>query len=70
MGKFDKYCTVCLALQHHLVDCSETAALTHAAEYRGEYYRLCSENHLEVSVLDVHESICGQMPKYINTGKQ
>ncbi|XP_061587402.1 adenylate kinase 9 [Cololabis saira] len=47
LGKFDNYCPVCLALHYHLVDCSETAALTQAAEYRGDYYKLCSEDHLE-----------------------
>ncbi|XP_037607172.1 adenylate kinase 9 [Sebastes umbrosus] len=47
LGEFDHYCPVCLALQHHLVDCSEIAALTHAAEYRGRYYRMCDEDHLE-----------------------
>uniref|UniRef100_A0A3Q2NN38 Uncharacterized protein n=1 Tax=Fundulus heteroclitus TaxID=8078 RepID=A0A3Q2NN38_FUNHE len=47
LGEFGHYCPVCLALHHHLVDCSETAALTHAAEYKKHYYRLCGENHLE-----------------------
>ncbi|KAM4529308.1 adenylate kinase 9 [Fundulus diaphanus] len=47
LGEFGHYCPVCLALHHHLVDCSETAALTHAAEYKRHYYRLCGENHLE-----------------------
>ncbi|XP_008299656.1 adenylate kinase 9 [Stegastes partitus] len=47
LGEFKSYCSVCLALHYHLVDCSETAALTHAAVYRGRYYRMCSENHLE-----------------------
>ncbi|XP_069014339.1 adenylate kinase 9 [Embiotoca jacksoni] len=47
LGEFDKYCPVCWALHYHLVDCSETVALTHAAEYRGHYYQMCNENHLE-----------------------
>ncbi|KAM6915133.1 LOW QUALITY PROTEIN: adenylate kinase 9 [Xenentodon cancila] len=47
LGKFDNYCPVCLALHYHLVDCSETAASTQVAEYREDYYRLCSEDHLE-----------------------
>ncbi|XP_047243110.1 adenylate kinase 9 isoform X2 [Girardinichthys multiradiatus] len=47
LGEFGHYCPVCLALHHHLVDCSETAALTNAAEYKRHYYRLCGENHLE-----------------------
>ncbi|KAI3363735.1 hypothetical protein L3Q82_001351 [Scortum barcoo] len=47
LGEFGQYCPVCLALHQHLVDCSEIAALTHAAEYRGHYYRTCGEDHLE-----------------------
>uniref|UniRef100_A0A3Q1CXD4 Nucleoside-diphosphate kinase n=1 Tax=Amphiprion ocellaris TaxID=80972 RepID=A0A3Q1CXD4_AMPOC len=47
LGEFGHYCPVCLALHHHLVDCSETVALTHVAVYRGRYYKMCGENHLE-----------------------
>ncbi|KAL7388763.1 hypothetical protein ABVT39_020280 [Epinephelus coioides] len=47
LGQFGQYCPVCLALHHHLVDCSETAALTHVAEYAGLYYKMCGEDHLE-----------------------
>ncbi|KAM4713125.1 adenylate kinase 9 [Anableps anableps] len=47
LGEFGHYCPVCLALHHHLVDSSEITALTHAAEYKLHYYRLCGENHLE-----------------------
>lgn len=53
LGEFGHYCPVCLALHHHLVDCSETVALTHAAEYKRRYYRLCYENHLEVLDLQI-----------------
>lgn len=52
LGEFGQYCPVCLALHHHLVDGSETAALTHAAEYTGHYYKMCGEDHLEVSVVE------------------
>ncbi|XP_032441534.1 adenylate kinase 9 isoform X1 [Xiphophorus hellerii] len=48
LGEFGHYCPVCLALYYHLVDCSETADLTHAAEYKKFYYRLCGRNHLEI----------------------
>ncbi|XP_043962483.1 adenylate kinase 9 isoform X2 [Gambusia affinis] len=48
LGEFGHYCPVCLALHYHLVDCSETADLTHAAEYKKLYYRLCGGNHLEI----------------------
>ncbi|XP_040920922.1 adenylate kinase 9 [Toxotes jaculatrix] len=47
LGEFGQHCPVCLALHYHLVDCSETAALTHAAEHRGKYYKMCGEDHLE-----------------------
>ncbi|XP_044026265.1 adenylate kinase 9 isoform X2 [Siniperca chuatsi] len=47
LGEFAQYCPVCLALHYHLVDCSESAALTHAAEYMGHYYKMCGEDHLE-----------------------
>ncbi|XP_060948025.1 adenylate kinase 9-like [Limanda limanda] len=47
LGEFGRYCPVCLALYKHLVDCSETACLTHAAEYRGQFFRMCGKEHLE-----------------------
>ncbi|XP_054474711.1 adenylate kinase 9 [Anoplopoma fimbria] len=47
LGEFGHYCPVCLALHHHLVDCSDITALTHAAEYAGHYYKMCGEEHLE-----------------------
>uniref|UniRef100_A0A8D3BXV2 Adenylate kinase 9 n=1 Tax=Scophthalmus maximus TaxID=52904 RepID=A0A8D3BXV2_SCOMX len=40
LGEFGQYCPVCLALRRHLVDSSEVAALTHAPEYRGKYYKI------------------------------
>lgn len=53
LGEFGQYCPVCLALYRHLMDCSEIAALTHAAEYKGKYYKMCSEDHLEVSLMEL-----------------
>uniref|UniRef100_A0A1A8NH94 Adenylate kinase domain containing 1 n=1 Tax=Nothobranchius rachovii TaxID=451742 RepID=A0A1A8NH94_9TELE len=47
LGEFGQYCPVCLALHQHLVDLSDDAALTHAAEYRTHYYKLCDQNHLQ-----------------------
>ncbi|KAM8832237.1 adenylate kinase 9 isoform 2-T2 [Spinachia spinachia] len=47
LKEFGHYCPVCLALCYHLVDCSETAALTHAAEFRGHYFKMCGKDHLE-----------------------
>ncbi|KAJ0026849.1 hypothetical protein NQD34_017849 [Periophthalmus magnuspinnatus] len=49
IGRFGYYCPVCLVLESHLVECSETPDLTHdAAEYRGYYYIMCGEKHLEL----------------------
>ncbi|XP_019729370.1 adenylate kinase 9 [Hippocampus comes] len=47
IGEFGHYCPVCLALQNHLVDCSETASLMYAAEYNRRYFKMCSTQHLE-----------------------
>ncbi|CAB1435475.1 unnamed protein product [Pleuronectes platessa] len=47
LGEFGHYCPVCLALYKHLADCSEFVFLTHAAEYRGQFYRMCGKEHLE-----------------------
>ncbi|KAM7395370.1 hypothetical protein PAMA_006910 [Pampus argenteus] len=47
LGEFGLYCPVCLALHYHLVDCSETASLALAAEYRAHYYKMCGSDHLE-----------------------
>ncbi|KAF7230651.1 adenylate kinase 9 isoform X1 [Nothobranchius furzeri] len=47
LGEFGQYCPVCLALHQHLVDLSDDTALTHAAEYRTHYYKLCDQNHLQ-----------------------
>ncbi|XP_071335378.1 adenylate kinase 9 isoform X3 [Trachinotus anak] len=47
LGGFGQYCPVCLALHYHLVDCSEIAVLTHTAEHKGQYYKMCGEDHLE-----------------------
>ncbi|XP_054617797.1 adenylate kinase 9 [Dunckerocampus dactyliophorus] len=48
LGEFGQYCPVCLALNNHLVDCSETASLMHAAEYKRHYFKMCDANHLEI----------------------
>ncbi|XP_035472613.2 adenylate kinase 9 isoform X1 [Scophthalmus maximus] len=48
LGEFGQYCPVCLALRRHLVDSSEVAALTHAPEYRGKYYKMCGQEHSEM----------------------
>lgn len=63
LGEFGQYCPVCLALHYHLVDCSEIGALTHAAEHRGHYYKMCGKDHLEVSVMELHLHTDAQMHK-------
>ncbi|XP_034436680.1 adenylate kinase 9-like [Hippoglossus hippoglossus] len=47
LEEFGHYCPDCLAINYHLVDCSETVTLTHAAEYRGKLYKMCGKEHLE-----------------------
>ncbi|CAB1435476.1 unnamed protein product [Pleuronectes platessa] len=47
LEEFGHYCPDCLAINYHLTDCSETVALTHAAEYRGKLYKMCGKEHLE-----------------------
>ncbi|XP_030261487.1 adenylate kinase 9 isoform X1 [Sparus aurata] len=62
LGEFQQYCPVCMALHHHLVDCSETAALTHAAEYGGQYYRMCGKDHLERFLITPDEFVTPGCP--------
>ncbi|KAK1889504.1 Adenylate kinase 9 [Dissostichus eleginoides] len=62
LGEFDQYCPVCLALCHHLVDRSDIAALTHAAEYRGKYYKMCGEDHLEQFLTTPDQFVTPQCP--------
>uniref|UniRef100_H2UNG5 Uncharacterized protein n=1 Tax=Takifugu rubripes TaxID=31033 RepID=H2UNG5_TAKRU len=62
LGEFGLYCPVCLALHHHLFDCSEDEALTHAAEHRGHYYKMCGKNHLERFLLTPDEFVTPGCP--------
>ncbi|KAL3052487.1 hypothetical protein OYC64_005101 [Pagothenia borchgrevinki] len=62
LGEFDQYCPVCLALCQHLVDRSDIAALTHAAEYRGKYYKMCGEDHLEQFLTTPDQFVTPQCP--------
>ncbi|XP_030303821.1 adenylate kinase 9 [Calypte anna] len=47
LGEFGQYCPVSLAEKGELVDCSETSSLQFAAEFRGHYYKMASQEELE-----------------------
>ncbi|XP_053568148.1 adenylate kinase 9 [Bombina bombina] len=46
LGEFGQYCPVSLAQKGELVDCSVTSSLQFAAEFRGHYYKMASQNEL------------------------
>lgn len=50
LGEFGQYCPVSLAEKGELVDCSVTSSLQFAAEFRGHYYKMASQEELDVSV--------------------
>ncbi|NXI74771.1 KAD9 kinase, partial [Anseranas semipalmata] len=47
LGEFGQYCPVSLADKGELVDCSVTSSLQFAAEFRGHYYKMASQEELE-----------------------
>ncbi|XP_074779446.1 adenylate kinase 9 [Athene noctua] len=47
LGEFGQYCPVSLAEKGELVDCSVTASLQFAAEFRGRYYKMASQEELD-----------------------
>uniref|UniRef100_A0A8C3C0F7 Adenylate kinase 9 n=1 Tax=Cairina moschata TaxID=8855 RepID=A0A8C3C0F7_CAIMO len=47
LGEFGQYCPISLAEKGELVDCSSTASLQFAAEFRGHYYKMASQEELE-----------------------
>ncbi|XP_068273051.1 adenylate kinase 9 [Nyctibius grandis] len=47
LGEFGQYCPVSLAEQGELVDCSVTSSLQFAAEFRGHYYKMASQEELD-----------------------
>lgn len=49
LGEFAQYCPVSLAQRGELVDCSVTSSLQFAAEFRGHYYKMASQQELAVS---------------------
>ncbi|XP_007447339.1 PREDICTED: adenylate kinase 9 [Lipotes vexillifer] len=46
LGEFGQFCPVSLAESHELVDCSLTDSLEFAAEFRGHYYKMSSQEKL------------------------
>ncbi|XP_053315810.1 adenylate kinase 9 [Spea bombifrons] len=47
LGEFGQYCPVSLAQSGELVNCSETISLRFAAEFRGRYYKMASQEQLD-----------------------
>ncbi|KFP23703.1 Adenylate kinase 9, partial [Colius striatus] len=47
LGEFGQYCPVSLAERGELVDCSVTSSLQFAAEFRGHYYKMASQEELD-----------------------
>ncbi|XP_074006927.1 adenylate kinase 9 [Numenius arquata] len=47
LGEFGQYCPVTLAEKGELVDCSVTSSLQLAAEFRGHYYKMASQEELD-----------------------
>ncbi|XP_069707806.1 adenylate kinase 9 [Phaenicophaeus curvirostris] len=47
LGEFGQYCPVSLADKGELVDCSVTSSLQFAAEFRGHYYKMASQEELD-----------------------
>ncbi|KAM6084508.1 adenylate kinase 9 [Theristicus caerulescens] len=47
LGEFGQYCPVSLAEKGELVDCSVTSSLQFAAEFRGHYYKMASQEELD-----------------------
>lgn len=50
LGECGHYCPVSLAEKGELIDCSVTSSLEFAAEFQGCYYRMASQEELEVRV--------------------
>uniref|UniRef100_G1MD71 Adenylate kinase 9 n=1 Tax=Ailuropoda melanoleuca TaxID=9646 RepID=G1MD71_AILME len=46
LGEFGQFCPISLAESHELVDCSVTDSLEFAAEFRGHYYKMSSQENL------------------------
>ncbi|CAH6778255.1 Ak9 [Phodopus roborovskii] len=46
LGEFGQFCPVSLAESYELIDCSVTKSLEFAAEFRGHYYKMSSQENL------------------------
>ncbi|XP_069830926.1 adenylate kinase 9 [Dendropsophus ebraccatus] len=47
LGEFGQYCPVSLGQKGELLDCSTTSSLQFAAEFRGHYYKMASQEELD-----------------------
>ncbi|XP_061900631.1 adenylate kinase 9-like isoform X1 [Entelurus aequoreus] len=63
LGEFGQYCPVCLALDNHIVDCSETPSLMYAAEYKRHYFKMCDTHHLEIFLSTPDQFITPDCPR-------
>lgn len=50
LGEFRQFCPVSLAESYELVDCSVTESLEFAAEFRGHYYKMSTQEKMNVSL--------------------
>lgn len=50
LGEFKQFCPVSLAESNELIDCSVTSSLEFTAEFRGHYYKMSSQEKLNVSL--------------------
>nr|XP_034380594.1 adenylate kinase 9 [Arvicanthis niloticus] len=52
LGEFKQFCPVSLAESNELIDCSVTSSLEFAAEFRGHYYKMSSQEKLNKFLKD------------------
>lgn len=62
LGEFQEFCPVNLALQRKLIDCSAVKSLKFAAEYRGKFYKIHSDEDLQLFLMDPDKFIPPKAP--------
>ena len=62
LGNYGQYCPVSLALRNELVDCSTTASLEFAVEFRGYYYKTAGKRELELFLANPENFVPPQAP--------